>query len=140
MAAVPLAATLFTAIIRWQQNKEVRPSAEASCLGSDLNLYGAMRTTGSSSSEPAPFTMEGNSNGYVFGVSRWCTMLMKVIHMLRPAISFCHRQRLARFRSSELCVPMAPGLLSANNQPGRLQHHLNHPRWKLLLPQWHPCS
>lgn len=63
MAAIPLAATLFTAIISWQQNKEVRPSAEASCLGADLNLYGAMRTTGSSSSEPAPFTMEGNSNG-----------------------------------------------------------------------------
>lgn len=63
MVAIPLAATLFTAIIRWQRDKEVRPSAESSCLGSDLDLYGTMRTTSSSSSQPAPFTMEEDGHG-----------------------------------------------------------------------------
>lgn len=140
MAAIPLAATVFTAIIRWQRNKELRPSAEASCLGSALNLYGAMRTTGSSRSEPAPFTMEGDSTGSVWGVSRWCTTVMRVNHTPRAALSFLHRQHLARVCSSELCVPVAPGLLSANHQPGHLQHLLNHPRWRLLLPPWHPCA
>ncbi|CAF97150.1 unnamed protein product [Tetraodon nigroviridis] len=62
MVAIPLAATLLTAMIRWQRDKEVMPSAESSRLGSDLNLYGTMRTTGSSRSEPAPFTMEENSS------------------------------------------------------------------------------
>lgn len=63
MVAIPLAATLFTAIIRWQRDKEVRPSAESSCSGSELDLYGTMRTTSSSSSQPAPFTMEENGHG-----------------------------------------------------------------------------
>lgn len=63
MVAIPLAATFFTAIIRWQRNKELRPSAESSCLGSLLNLYGTMRTTGSPSREPASFTMKENSEG-----------------------------------------------------------------------------
>lgn len=64
MVAIPLAATLLTAILRRQRNKEVRRPAESSCLGSDLNLYGTMRTAGSFRSEPAPFTMEENSNKY----------------------------------------------------------------------------
>lgn len=62
MVAIPLAATLFAAIIKWRRNKEVSPSAESSCLHSELNLYGTMKSEGSSGTQPAPSTMEGNSN------------------------------------------------------------------------------
>lgn len=62
MVAIPLAATLFAAIIRWRRNKEVSPSAESSSLHSELNLYGTMKSEGSSGTEPAPSTMEENSN------------------------------------------------------------------------------
>lgn len=62
MVAIPLAATLFAAIIKWRRNKEVSPSAESSCLHSELNLYGTMKSEGSSGTEPAPSTMEENSN------------------------------------------------------------------------------
>lgn len=62
MVAIPLAATLFTAIIRWQRNREVSPTAESSCLNTGLNLYGTLKTNGSSSGEINSGTSEENSN------------------------------------------------------------------------------
>ncbi|KAI3362236.1 hypothetical protein L3Q82_012560, partial [Scortum barcoo] len=62
IVAIPLAATLFTAIIRWQRNREVSPSAEFSCLNSGINLYGTMKTNGSSSGEINGSTSEENSS------------------------------------------------------------------------------
>lgn len=62
MVALPLAATLFTAIIRWQRNREVNPTAESSWLNSGLNLYGTLKTNGSSSNEMNSTTLEENSN------------------------------------------------------------------------------
>lgn len=62
MVALPLAATLFTAIIRWQRNREVSPTAESSCLNSGLNLYGTLKTNGSSSNEINSSTLEENIN------------------------------------------------------------------------------
>ncbi len=61
MVAIPLAATLFTAIIRWQRNREVRPTAESSCLNTGLNLYGTLKTNGSSGGEINSSTSEENS-------------------------------------------------------------------------------
>uniref|UniRef100_A0A3Q3VMK2 Uncharacterized protein n=1 Tax=Mola mola TaxID=94237 RepID=A0A3Q3VMK2_MOLML len=48
MVAIPLTATLFTAIMRWQRNREVSPAAESSSLNFSLNLYGTLKTNGSS--------------------------------------------------------------------------------------------
>ncbi|XP_044030924.1 O-acyltransferase like protein isoform X2 [Siniperca chuatsi] len=62
MVAIPLAATLFTAMIRWQRNREVSPTAESSCLNTGLNLYGTLMTNGSSSIEMNSSTLEENSN------------------------------------------------------------------------------
>ncbi len=62
MVAVPLAATLFTAIIRRQQNREVSPTAESSCLNSGLNVYGTLKTNSSSCSRIDCNTSEENSN------------------------------------------------------------------------------
>ncbi|XP_031716131.1 O-acyltransferase like protein isoform X2 [Anarrhichthys ocellatus] len=62
MVAIPLAATLFTAILRWQRNREVRPTAESACLNTGLNLYGTLKTNGSSSSDINSGTSEDNSN------------------------------------------------------------------------------
>lgn len=62
MVVIPLAATLFTAVIRWQRNREVSPTAESSCLNSGLNLYGTLKTNGSSSNEINSSTLEENSN------------------------------------------------------------------------------
>lgn len=61
MVAIPLAATLFTAIIRWQQKREVSPTVESSCLNSGLNLYGTMKTNGSLSGEINSSRSEENS-------------------------------------------------------------------------------
>ncbi|XP_034403137.1 O-acyltransferase like protein [Cyclopterus lumpus] len=62
MVAIPLAATLFTAIIRWQKNREVKPTAESACLNTDLNLYGTLKTNGCPSSDINSDTSEDNSN------------------------------------------------------------------------------
>uniref|UniRef100_A0A3Q1FIM1 O-acyltransferase like protein-like n=1 Tax=Acanthochromis polyacanthus TaxID=80966 RepID=A0A3Q1FIM1_9TELE len=62
MVAVPLAATLFTAIIRWQRNREVSPTVESSRLSPGLNLYGTLNTNNSSSSDGNSSTSEGNDN------------------------------------------------------------------------------
>ncbi|XP_056258920.1 O-acyltransferase like protein [Seriola aureovittata] len=62
MIAIPLAATLFTTIIRWHRNREVSPSVESSCLNTGLNLYGTLKTNGSSSSEMKSSTSEENDS------------------------------------------------------------------------------
>lgn len=51
MVAIPLAASLFTAIAGWQRNREVRPAEELSCLKTGLGLYGTMKNNRSSSQE-----------------------------------------------------------------------------------------
>ncbi|CAB1435183.1 unnamed protein product [Pleuronectes platessa] len=51
MVAIPLAATLLTAIIRWKKNREVSPSLESSSIYTGLNLYGTLKSNGSSGSE-----------------------------------------------------------------------------------------
>ncbi|XP_073333655.1 O-acyltransferase like protein [Pagrus major] len=63
MVAIPLAATMFTAIIRWQRSREVSPTAESSCLNTGLNLYGTLKTNGSSNSEINSNAFEENGNG-----------------------------------------------------------------------------
>ncbi|XP_041825612.1 O-acyltransferase like protein isoform X2 [Melanotaenia boesemani] len=62
MIAVPLAATLFTAIIKSEQSREISPTAEFTHLNSDLNLYGTMKTNGSLGSEMNCSTSEENNN------------------------------------------------------------------------------
>ncbi|XP_040915261.1 O-acyltransferase like protein [Toxotes jaculatrix] len=62
MVAIPLAATLFTAILRWQRNREVSPSVESSCLNTGLNLYGTLKTNGSSTSEMNRSASEENNS------------------------------------------------------------------------------
>ncbi|XP_063745918.1 O-acyltransferase like protein [Eleginops maclovinus] len=61
MVAIPLLATLLTAIIKWQRKREVRPAAQTSCSNTGLNLYGTMKTNGSYSSEINDDT-EANTN------------------------------------------------------------------------------
>ncbi|XP_053267847.1 O-acyltransferase like protein [Pleuronectes platessa] len=51
MVTIPLAATLLTAIIRWKKNREVSPSLESSSINTGLNLYGTLKSNGSSGSE-----------------------------------------------------------------------------------------
>ncbi|CAL8317674.1 unnamed protein product [Lota lota] len=48
MIAVPLAATLFTALIRWQQHKVVNPGVPrgSSSLNANSNLYGTLTANG----------------------------------------------------------------------------------------------
>nr|XP_020456531.1 O-acyltransferase like protein-like [Monopterus albus] len=60
MVALPLAATLLTAVLRWQRNREVSPSVE-SCLNTGLSLYGTLKNNGSSSSEMTNSTGEDNN-------------------------------------------------------------------------------
>ncbi|XP_055720192.1 O-acyltransferase like protein [Salvelinus fontinalis] len=50
LVAVPLTATLFVAIVRWQRNREVGPGVESSSLKTrDPNLYGTLISNGTSS-------------------------------------------------------------------------------------------
>ncbi|XP_035039785.2 O-acyltransferase like protein [Hippoglossus stenolepis] len=58
MVAIPLAATLLTAIIRWKRNREVSPSLESSSINTGLNLYGTLKINGSSGSERNSGTSE----------------------------------------------------------------------------------
>ncbi|XP_058473472.1 O-acyltransferase like protein-like [Solea solea] len=51
MVAIPLAATMFTALLSWQKNKDVSPSPEACCKNTALNLYGGLKSNDSCSSE-----------------------------------------------------------------------------------------
>lgn len=66
MVAIPLAATLFTAMIRWQRNREVRPTVESACLNTGLNLYGTIKINGSSNSNINSGSSEENGNGKYF--------------------------------------------------------------------------
>ncbi|KAM7392714.1 hypothetical protein PAMA_007710 [Pampus argenteus] len=50
------------AIIRWQRKREVSPTVESSCLNSGLNLYGTMKTNGSSRGEINNSTSEENNS------------------------------------------------------------------------------
>ncbi|XP_069026572.1 O-acyltransferase like protein [Embiotoca jacksoni] len=61
MVAIPLATTLFTALMRRQPNREVSPTVESSRLNSGLNLYGTVQTNGSSSCEVNSNTSEENN-------------------------------------------------------------------------------
>lgn len=63
MVAIPLAATLYTAIIRWQHNKEVSPAAEPLSLNSSLNVYGTLKNNDSSTSEINPDTLGQSGEG-----------------------------------------------------------------------------
>ncbi|XP_071385520.1 O-acyltransferase like protein [Centroberyx affinis] len=49
MVAIPLVATLFTAITTWKRHREVSPRAESASLNTGLNLYGTLMPNGSSS-------------------------------------------------------------------------------------------
>ncbi|XP_030599191.1 O-acyltransferase like protein [Archocentrus centrarchus] len=62
MVAIPLAATLLTAMIRWQWKREVRPTVESSCLSAGLKLYGTLKTRSSSSSETNSSSSEENNS------------------------------------------------------------------------------
>ncbi|KAM3599105.1 uncharacterized protein V6R79_000090 [Siganus canaliculatus] len=73
MVTLPLAATLFTAITRWQRSREVSPSAESSCLNTGLNVYGSLKISGSRS-EPNSISEESrdaNSNTPQCFPQRW---------------------------------------------------------------------
>ncbi|GLD55444.1 nose resistant to fluoxetine protein 6-like protein [Lates japonicus] len=76
MIAVPLAATLFTSIIKWQRNREVGPSLESSCSKTGLNHYGTLKTNGSSSTEMNTSTSEENNSTSCTSLSfpRSCVM------------------------------------------------------------------
>ncbi|XP_060936507.1 O-acyltransferase like protein-like [Limanda limanda] len=58
VVTIPLAATLLTAIIRWKRNREVSPSLESSSINTELNLYGTLKSNGSSGSEWDGGTLE----------------------------------------------------------------------------------
>ncbi|KAM9841655.1 O-acyltransferase like protein [Aulostomus maculatus] len=60
MVALPLAATLIAAIIRWQQRKAVTPAEECSSLNAGFNLYGTLMMNGSFCSEIKNSTSEEN--------------------------------------------------------------------------------
>ncbi|XP_061783326.1 O-acyltransferase like protein isoform X1 [Nerophis lumbriciformis] len=47
LIVIPLAATLFTATIRWQRNRAVTPSEESTSLNTGLDMYGTLKTNGS---------------------------------------------------------------------------------------------
>ncbi|CAB1445237.1 unnamed protein product [Pleuronectes platessa] len=64
MVAIPLAATLLTAIIRWKKNREVSPSLESSSINTGLNLYGTLKSNGSSGSERNGGSLEERGGGY----------------------------------------------------------------------------
>ncbi|XP_056146393.1 O-acyltransferase like protein [Lampris incognitus] len=49
MVAIPLAATLLSALIRWQQQREVASEVESSSLNTNPNLYGTLAPNGAPS-------------------------------------------------------------------------------------------
>ncbi|KAM6902086.1 O-acyltransferase like protein [Xenentodon cancila] len=51
MIAVPLAATLFTALMKSQRRETVNPTVEFSHINNGLNVYGTLKTNGSSGIE-----------------------------------------------------------------------------------------
>lgn len=61
MIAVPLAATLYTAIVVSEPSRTVNPTLEFPHLNSDLSVYGTLKTNGLSSCERNGSTAEENS-------------------------------------------------------------------------------
>ncbi|XP_024859905.2 O-acyltransferase like protein [Kryptolebias marmoratus] len=70
MIAVPLAATLFTAIIGSEQSRAVSPTVEFPHSNSGPNFYGTLKTNGLSSCERNGGTPEEN---YRSSSVQWCT-------------------------------------------------------------------
>ncbi|XP_049594831.1 O-acyltransferase like protein isoform X1 [Syngnathus scovelli] len=62
MLAIPLAATLFSATVRWNRNQAVMPTTESDCLNTGLNQYGTLKTNGSLGSEVNGTTTEANND------------------------------------------------------------------------------
>ncbi|KAM4527682.1 O-acyltransferase like protein [Odontesthes bonariensis] len=62
MIAIPLAATLFTSIMRSEQSGAVSPTLEFSHLNSGPNIYGTLKTNGSFCSEKNSSTLEENNS------------------------------------------------------------------------------
>lgn len=60
MIAVPLAATLFTAMVKSERSATVNPMVEFSHVNNGLNMYGTLKTNGSSSTEMQSSTLEEN--------------------------------------------------------------------------------
>ncbi|XP_078142435.1 O-acyltransferase like protein-like [Centroberyx gerrardi] len=61
IVAIPLVATLFTAIIRWKRQREVSPRAESSSLNTGLNLNETWMPNGSSSGGNKSYTAQQQS-------------------------------------------------------------------------------
>ncbi|XP_051906137.1 O-acyltransferase like protein isoform X1 [Hippocampus zosterae] len=62
MLAIPLAATLFSATVRWRQDRDVTPTTESACLNDVLNQYGTVKTNRSTASEINGSTTEVNDS------------------------------------------------------------------------------
>ncbi|XP_028274323.1 O-acyltransferase like protein [Parambassis ranga] len=72
MIALPLAATLITAIMRWQRNREVSPTLELCHINTDQDLYGTLKSNGSSNSEVSASEGEYSSRPTQLCVPRSC--------------------------------------------------------------------
>lgn len=77
LVAIPLAATLYTAIIRWQQNKEVSPAAESLSLNSSLNVYGTLKNNDCTASEINPDILRQSADGKI--KYQWTSQLTLII-------------------------------------------------------------
>ncbi|XP_037547925.1 O-acyltransferase like protein [Nematolebias whitei] len=99
MLAVPLAATLFTAVTRSEWSR-TDPTAEFPPLNSGLNFYGTPRINGLSSSERKGSTSEENNR---LSSARWC-ISQRSVHECLQAFSL---QRTCRrvFGSSSSIPP-----------------------------------
>ncbi|XP_055087649.1 O-acyltransferase like protein [Periophthalmus magnuspinnatus] len=65
MVAIPLAASLFTAITTWQRSREVSPAEQSSSLKTGLGLYGTMTSSTNSSSGPNTHTFPLQSGSLI---------------------------------------------------------------------------
>ncbi|XP_061589247.1 O-acyltransferase like protein [Cololabis saira] len=74
MIAVPLAATLFTALMKSERSEPVNPAAEFSHINNGLNVYGTLETDESSSTEMHSSVLEENysANPVRLWISRSC--------------------------------------------------------------------
>ncbi|XP_005456362.3 O-acyltransferase like protein isoform X1 [Oreochromis niloticus] len=80
MVAIPLGATLLTAMIRWQWKRKVEPTLESSCLNAALNLYGTLKTSSSSSSETNSWSSEESNSNHP---TRTCSLQSRVYGCLQ---------------------------------------------------------
>ncbi|XP_013864763.1 uncharacterized protein LOC106518174 [Austrofundulus limnaeus] len=69
MIAVPLAATLFTAIVGSEPSRTVNPTLEFPHLNNDVSVYGTLKTNGLSSCEGNGSTVEENNH---ISSLQWC--------------------------------------------------------------------